>query len=306
MNRIDLEFGDLQAYVAVAERLSFRAAAEQLFISQPALSRRIEKLEAVLDVRLLERTSRRVAVTAAGRQFLEHARAAIAEMQVALGSLSAGAAQRSSLVTVACVPSVANHMLPDALQAFSRRFPQVRLRVLDESGSQVLQSVVRAEADFGVNFVGAQEADLDFKAIFTEDYVLAVPHAHPLAARPAVAWRELCGERLISVSLRSSNRILLDHALARMKERPTVFCEVNHVTSALAMASAGLGVAAVPALAYSRERYPALAAVRLTEPAVQRTLGLITRKGGALSAPAQALYDMLEAAAGRDFAFPPG
>lgn len=305
MNRIDLEFGDLQAYVAVAERLSFRAAADQLFISQPALSRRIEKLEAVLDVRLLERTSRRVAVTAAGRQFLEHARAAIAEMQVALGSLSAAAAQRSSMVTVACVPSVANHILPGALQAFSKRFPQVRLRILDESGAQVVQSVVRADADFGVSFVGAQEADLDFKAIYTEDYVLVLPHAHPLAARPAVAWRELCGERLIAVSLRSSNRVLLDNALARVRERPAVFCEVNHVTAALAMAAAGLGVAAVPALACSRERYPALAAVPLTEPAVQRTLGLIARKGGVLSAPAQALYDMLEMAAARDFVFPP-
>lgn len=89
-----------------------------------------------------------------------------------------------------------------------------------------------------------------------------------------------------------------------MRERPAVFCEVNHVTAALAMASAGLGVAAVPALAYSRERYPALAAVPLVEPAVQRTLGLIARKGDALSAPAQALYDLLEAAAARDFVFP--
>lgn len=167
MNRIDLEFGDLQAYVAVAERLSVRAAADQLFISQPALSRRMDKLGAVLDVRLSERTSRGVAVTAAGRQFLEHARAAIAEMQWALGSLSAVAAQRSSMLTVACV-----------------------------------------------------------------------------------------------------------------------------------------GVAAVPALAYSRERYPALAAVPLVEPTVQRSLGLIARKGDALSAPAQALYDLLEAAAARDFVFP--
>lgn len=205
MNRIDLEFGDLQAYVAVAERLSVRAAADQLFISQPALSRRMDKLGAVLDVRLPERTSRGVAVTAAGRQFLEHARAAIAEMQWALGSLSAVAAQRSSMLTVACVPSVAKHLLPGALPAFSKRFPQVRLHVLDESGARVVQSVVRAEADSGINFVGAQEAELDFKAIHTGDCVLAPQHAHPLAARTAVAWGELCGERLISVSLRSSN-----------------------------------------------------------------------------------------------------
>jgi len=303
MHRIDIEFGDLQAFVAVSEQLSFRAAADLLFISQPALSRRIDKLEAVLEARLLERTSRRVALTEAGRQFLEHARASIAEMQVAMGSMSAAALQRNSLVTVACVPSVANHVLPGALQAFSSRFPNVRLRVLDESGGQVVQSVARAAADFGVNFIGAQDADLDFRAIYSERYVLAVQREHPLARQSQVAWRELCGTRLISVSVRSSNRILLDNALARLKERPAVFCEVNHVTAALAMAAAGVGVAAVPALAYSQVRYPALVAVPLVEPEVQRTLGLITRKGNVLSTPAQALFDMLDDAARREFRF---
>ncbi|HEX8477146.1 MAG TPA: LysR substrate-binding domain-containing protein, partial [Telluria sp.] len=260
MNRIDLAFGELQAFVAVAERLSFRAAAESLYITQPALSRRIDKLEGVLQVRLLERTSRRVAMTDAGRQFLEHARSAIAEMEMALGGINAAAAQRSAVVTVACVPSVANHVLPGALEAFSKRFPNVRLRVLDESGAQVVQSVTLAHADFGVSFVGAQEADLDFKAIYTEQYVLAVRRDHPLAQKKQVGWADLAGTRLISVSSRSSNRILFDNALAELKERPAVFCEVNHVTAALAMAAAGVGVAAVPALAYSAVRYPTLAA----------------------------------------------
>jgi DNA-binding transcriptional LysR family regulator len=303
MKRIDLEFGDLQAFVAVAERLSFRAAAAQLFISQPALSRRIDKVEGVLKARLLERTSRRVAVTEAGRQFLEHARASIAEMQVALGTISAAAAQRSTLVTVACVPSVANYVMPGALQAFSAQFPDVRMRVMDESGAQVVQSVIRSEADFGVNFIGVQEADLDFKAIYTEDYVLAVQRSHPLARRRSVTWSDLRGARLISVSVRSSNRILLDNALARLEERPVVFCEVNHVTAALALADTGIGVAAVPALAYSQVRYPSLVTVPLVEPEVRRTLGLITRKGSTLSGPAQALYEILEKAAGAGFVF---
>jgi len=303
MNRIDLEFGDLQAFVAVAERLSFRAAAAQLFISQPALSRRIDKVEGVLKARLLERTSRRVTVTEAGRQFLEHARASIAEMQVALGSISAAAAHRSAVVTVACVPSVANDVLPEALQSFSAQFPDVRLRVLDLSGSQVVQSVVRSEADFGVNFIGVQDADLDFKAIYTEPYVLAVQRDHPLARQPSVRWSELRGSRLIGVSARSSNRILLDNALARLEKRPVVFCEVNHVTAALALADAGVGVTAVPALAYSKLRYPSLVTVPLIEPEVRRTLGLITRKGAVLSAPAQALYELLERAAAKGFTF---
>lgn len=303
MNRIDLAFGDLQAFVAVAERLSFRAAAEALLITQPTLSRRIDKLEGVLQVRLLARTSRRVALTEAGTQFLEHARAALDEMDQALGGITAAQAQRSTLLTVACVPSVANHVLPGALAAFARAFPNVRLRVLDESGEQVVQSVTNGQADFGVSFFGAQDAGIDFKAIYTEPYVLALRRDHPLAQQKQVAWEALRDSRLIAVSIRSSNRILLDNALAALKERPAVFCETNHVTSALAMAAAGVGVAAVPALAYSAVRYPTLAALELVGPSVHRTLGLLRRSGIPLGAPAQALFDILVNAAQDDFAF---
>ncbi|MBC7656803.1 MAG: LysR family transcriptional regulator, partial [Frankiaceae bacterium] len=109
--------------------------------------------------------------------------------------------------------------------------------------------------------------------------------------------------RLISLSSRSSNRILFDNALANLKQRPAVFCEVNHVTTALAMAAAGVGVTAVPALAYSAGRYPTLAALALVGPSVQRTLGLLSRKGVTLSAPAQALVAILEDAAQHDFRF---
>jgi DNA-binding transcriptional LysR family regulator len=301
MKRIDLDIGDLQAFVAVADKLSFRAAAEALFISQPALSRRIDKVESALKARVLERTSRRVALTEAGEQFITHARAAIDEMQLAIDGLAARSAHRSGLVTIACVPSVANHVLPAALKLLLEEFPGVRLRVIDESGAHVLQSVSESVADFGVNFVGAQDADLDFNAIYTERYVLAVPRGHRLAKQASVAWKELREERLVSVSARSSNRVLLDNALARMKDRPTLACEVNHVTGALAMAAGGLGLAVVPDLALSGAMYPSLVGVPLTHPSVSRSLGLLTRRGSVLHPPAQALHDILARMARKGF-----
>lgn len=293
MKRIDLDVGDLQAFIAVSEKLSFKAAAEELFISQPALSRRIEKLEATAKVRLLDRTSRRVALTEAGRLFLQHAQSAVEELQAAIGGLSHSAQQRASTVTVACVPSVAHHVLPQALKTFAQQFPKTRVMVIDESGGEVLRSVVTAVADFGVNFTGAQEADIEFEAVQTERYVLAVRQDHRLAGRRSVAWKDLMDETLISVSARSSNRVLLDHALAKIKRRPSVSYETNHVISALGMVAAGLGIAAVPALALSKEHYPSLVSIPLTHPTISRTLGIITRKGSELSESATALVDLL-------------
>lgn len=302
MKRIDLEIGDLQAFLAVAEKLNFRAAAEEMFISQPALSRRIEKLEGTTGVRLLDRTSRRVALTDAGRIFLSHARAIAEELEAALLGASDIAQQRAGLVTIACVPSVAHHVLPNLLKSFSERYPKVRVKVIDESGENVLKSVVSAVADFGVNFTGAQEADIDFRAAHTERYVVAARRDHRLAKRKSVAWKELIDERFISVSARSSNRLLLDNALAKMPKRPLISYEVDHVTGALGMVAAGLGVAVVPALALSAEHYPSLVSIPLTQPVVSRTLGFITRKGSVLSPPAQALLEMLQRAARQGFA----
>jgi DNA-binding transcriptional LysR family regulator len=176
------------------------------------------------------------------------------------------------------------------------------VHIIDESGEEVLRSVVSSIADFGINFTGAQEADIDFMPIYSERYVLAARNDHPLARRKSLAWKDLVEETFISVSSRSSNRVLLDHALAKLSRRPTVTYEVNHVTGALSMVAAGLGVAAVPALAMSRDEHPALVSIPLSHPTVSRTLGIIVRKGSMLAPPAQALLELLRKEAKSGFA----
>jgi DNA-binding transcriptional LysR family regulator len=292
--RINFELSELQAFVAVAEKSSFRAAAEGLFISQPALSRRIDKLELTLDARLIERTTRHVALTEAGRRFLDHARTAIEELESAMLELSEQALQRSGLVTVACVPSVANHVLPNVLSRFVEQFPRIRVRVLDESAGAVLSNVVSGNADFGLNFIGTQEPGIEFNAIYKEKYILALRRDHRLAKRKSIPWEELVNEKLISVSMSSGNRALLDNALARIKKRPVIFYEANHVAGVLGMAAAGLGVAAIPDSALSAATHPLLVGIPLLKPTVSRTLGLISKKGKRLAPAPAVLYGMLK------------
>lgn len=294
--RINIELGEIQAFVAIAERGSFRAAAESLFISQPALSRRIEKLEAEVGSRLIERTTRRVSLTESGRQFLTHAQAVLAEMEQAVLGISERAQSRTELVTVGCVPSVANNVLPRVVLAFAKQYPDVRIKVIDESAGDVLESVVSGRADFGVNFIGTQEADIDFRAIFTERYMLVVPQGHRFSKRASMSWSDLAGERLISVSQSSGNRTLVDNALARVKHRPIIHYETNHVVGALNLVSAGVGMAVLPELALSKTNYPHLVSVALTNPVINRTLGLIKRKGARLHVAAEHLAQMLEEA----------
>ncbi len=206
MSRINFGLEDLQAFVATAEKGSFRMAAEALHISQPALSRRIEKLEMTLGSRLLERTTRRVGMTNIGRQFLEEARAALDILDSAVLRLGDEAALHRGMVTVAAIPSAALHFLPDAIHRFGSQHPGVRVRVVDESANAVLASVMSGESDFGLNFMGAQEPNIEFRAIRTEPYRLALRREHPWSGRDCIAWEELADQRMVSVSKQSGNR----------------------------------------------------------------------------------------------------
>ena len=294
--RINTDIGEIQAFIAVAEKSSFKAAAETLFISQPALSRRIEKLETDLKIRLVERTTRRVSLTDAGQQFLKHAQAVMDELELAYQGLEARATARTGKVTIACIPSVANHLLPSVLRDFRSSHPAVRVKVIDESAQTVLDSVTSGDADFGLNFLGSQEPDLDFIPIRAERYVAVLPISHALAQRKTVTWGALEKESLVSVSSSSGNRLVIDSAFAKSAKRPSIQYEINHVTGAINLVAAGLGVAIVPGLALDAALHPALVGVPLVDPAITRTLGLIVRKGDKLHGAAQALADTLVAA----------
>lgn len=291
---IHFDLADLQAFVAVAETGNFRKAAELVHISQPAFSRRIEKLEEALGVRLLDRNTRRVELTAVGREFARKSRSLLDELDATLLGIQEVAATRMGEVTVACVPSAAFYFLPQVIQRYHAEYPNIRVKILDASANEVLSAVARGEADFGLNFMGGAEADLEFKVIQEEPFVLACRRDHPLARRKSVAWRELKGHDFMTVARSSGNRLLLDLALAGVEDRPVCIYEAQHVLTLLGLVEAGLGVAAVPRLAMPPGEHPILASVALKDPVVTRRMGLIQRRGRSLSPAARHLYDMFE------------
>ncbi|MFS2218061.1 LysR family transcriptional regulator [Telluria sp. Tellsp104] len=294
--RINYDLHDLQAFVAVAQRASFRQAAADLFLSQSALSRRIDKLEDSLGVKLFERTTRRVQLTNVGQTFLVNVRTALDGLEDAVLGVADLAAHRTGSVTLACVPSAVWHFLPDVLARFSERFPRIRVRVHDESAQDVLNLVLAGVADFGINFTGAENPEIEFAPIYVESYVLAMRSSHPLAGRKELSWKETMDERYISVATSSGNRTVIDAALAGVEKHPVILCEVNHVSGVLALVEAGMGVAAVPGLSVLPGRQDTIVGVPLVNPAIHRTLGLIAKRNHTMAPAARTLFDMLREA----------
>ena len=288
---INFDLNDLHAFRAVAEMSNFRKAAEAVHISQPAFSRRIDKLEQALGVRLLERTTRRVTLTTVGRDFARKVEQLLDDLDNTLLGIRGVAATRMGEVTIACVPSTVYYFLSQVIRRYHEQYPKIRVKVFDANANEVLSAVARSEADFGLNFIGSQEADIDFQPLLDERFVAACRRDHPLAKKRQVTWSDLSAYDFISVSKSSGNRLLLDQALAGVAGRPQAIYEAQHVTTMLGLVEAGLGVAAVPSLAMPGRDHPLLVSVPLVEPVVTRRVGLIRRKGRSLSPVAQQLYE---------------
>ena len=288
-----LDLLGLQAFLSIAERGSFKAAALHLNLSQTALSHRLRKLEEALGVRLLARTTRQLSLTPAGVELLPKARRLVDDMSAALEALRRQASRSEDQLAIGCLPTVAVMCLPRALARFHAAHPETQVRVFDNSASEIADRVEQGQAAFGITIMAANRWDLDLKPLAREPFVLVCRRDHAFADRDAITWEEIAGIPLIRISAETGNRILIDDALGarsdRLQERMAWRFEVQRVTTAVAVVRSGIGCAVVPQLGFDIIGDRELVAVPLTDPVVFRSLGAITRKGLPLGPRAQAL-----------------
>jgi DNA-binding transcriptional LysR family regulator len=278
----------------VVELGSFREAAYALNISQPALSRRIQKLEEILRVQLLDRTTRQVSLSMVGRVFFPRARHLVGELDSSLLSVREIAERVTGHISVACLPTATFHFLPEVLNDFGREFPRVRVRIRDQGANAVLKCVLQGEADLGINLLGLDEPEVKFEPLLKEPFLLVCTHDHPLAQQDEVRWQDLLPYRLIMASRDSGNRLLIDQSLASLDTRPHPIYEVQHLTTALGMVEGGLGVAVMPQMTLPRQPHHLLVGKRLVDPVIEREVGIITRRGSTLSPAAAEFYRILK------------
>jgi DNA-binding transcriptional LysR family regulator len=290
---INFEALDLRAFVAVVDLEGFHRAAEALNLSQPALSRRIQRLEAAVGAALLERTTRRVALTTVGREFLPLVRRMLDEFDSSLFAMRELGQQRGGQIALACVPTAAFYFLPSVIARFKEQYPNIRFRILDLSANEGLESVARGEVEFGINLLGGSDPELSFEPLLEDPFVLACRRDHPLAAQSLLTWSDLEGQPLVAVSRTSGNRIMLDAALVRAGVRLSWSYEVTHLSTSLGLVEAGLGISVLPRLATPQDEHPIIVTRPIGDPEVSRTIGVVRRRGGRLAPAAERFLEML-------------
>lgn len=287
----------LRAFAAVYHLRKLSAAAEQLSITQSAVSLSLRQLEEGLGARLFERTTRTLRPTQAAHEAMVLAERILRDAE----ALGAGTLELSQLrrgrVSLAITPTLAELLLPEALQRFRAQHPGIHVDVNDCAPEQFVARVVGEQVDFGIGVPEQAGADVDTDTLVRDHLALVCPAGHALAARQRPRWADLKDLPLITVRPGYGVRPLIDASAARAGVRLSVVHEVSFLSTALWMARAGMGLAIMPA-AYAGAVNPEELVVRpLSAPKVSRDICIVRKRGRALSLPGQALVAQIRAVA---------
>jgi DNA-binding transcriptional LysR family regulator len=297
--RIKLTLQQLEAFEKVATSRSFRAAAQALFVSQPALSRTIRIAEGTLGARLFDRDTRRVALTPAGEELLPIARRILQEFDSAFSELSQFVDGRRGHVTVASLPSVGVAILPRTVARLQRELPGVGFTLEEAPAAPLLKLVEEGLVDFAIPVEPPKDARLRYTHLLDDPFVLVCRGDDPLARRKSVPWTAFSGRAFIGSSAQGSIGPIVDAVLLREDIEVARTFDYPSVAAAGAMVAEGLGITALPRLALGLVGSQDLVAVPLRRPAAIRRIGIVSRIGRSLSPAAEAMVRHLVAELGR-------
>jgi DNA-binding transcriptional LysR family regulator len=254
-----LELRHLSYFVAVAEELNFRRAAERLRVAQPAVSARIKALEAKLDVRLFERTTRSVLLTPAGRVFLAEARSLLGAASQAEQSARKAHHGIVGTLRLGVIASATSPRLAEVLRHFHQSFPGVQLALVELTSPEQLRRLRAGELDLGLLRPPVNDPELAWRYAEQSHQILAAPTGHRLLTKRKLAWKDFDGEGLVMIQPGQQHgfydAFLAACAKAGAKVHPAQYA--HDIQIKMWLISAGFGVAPTTA-ALSEVQRPGL------------------------------------------------
>jgi DNA-binding transcriptional LysR family regulator len=243
-----MELRHLRYFVAVAEELHFRRAAERLHMSQPPLSQQIRRLEQDVGATLLVRNQRRVELTAAGAAFLVRAREILDAVEDA--AREARRVQRGEVgrLAVGFVGSAMYSFVPELLRAFRDHAPDIALRLQELGTTAQLRRLDDGSLDVGFLRPPGARPGLIVETVLEERVMVALPDEHRLAGRERLSLDDLQGEALVQLSTGGSPglREALAGAIARLGGEDRIVQEAAEMQTVIGLVAAGVGISLVP------------------------------------------------------------
>lgn len=292
-----MDIQELLTFIRVAETQSFSEAADALYITQPAVSKRIAALESDLNVRLFDRIGRQVHLTEAGLRLLPKAKRIADDLNDIKRSMSLQMEDVSGELLIATSHHIGLHRLPKALQQFQKEYPLAEIKIDFTQSEDAHRQVIKGDAEIGIITLSSHSENmLHAIPIWSDPLQCVVSLDHPLASQHNVDVVELSKYPCVLPHENTFTRQIAEKVFAVNGVRPQVKMNTNNLETLAMLVSIGWGWSLIPSTVVS----PHLAVVDLPALNVERKLGVIHHKQRTLSRAASAFIELLQSLAEQD------
>jgi len=285
-----MEFAALKAFVAVAETGSFSAAAEHLFLTQPAISKRIAVLESELGARLFDRIGRTVTLTEGGHALLPRAQKLLVELEDSIRAISNLSGEIRGALRFATSHHIGLHRLPPTLKRFTQAYPQVRLDIRFMDSEAACVAVERGDLELGiVTLPPAPSNNLTTEVIWEDPLGIVVSRNHPLAEKADVTLNELAQHVAVLPATNTYTRQIAEQAFSRLGLVLETALSTNYLETIKMLVSVGIGWSLLPNTLLDKH----ISKLSIKGLSLQRSLGIVYHRERTLSNAARVFISEL-------------
>jgi DNA-binding transcriptional LysR family regulator len=282
----------LRAFALVCRFGVLTRAADEMFITQPAVSVLIRQMEEALGLRLFDRTSRSLRPTAAAHEILPTVERMLRDLESIQSSVKELAGRERGQLRFAATPSIAAAIVPKLLAEYRALYPNIEVSVDDAAPDRLTASTLTGDVEFGIGTISDRPEGITLQCLARDNLCAICRKDSALAKKRRVSWKDALQYPWIGIKSTSGIRKLIDETLFTLGMRKAVEYEVSYMTTGLSMVQAGLGVAIFPGILLGSFPHRDLVARRLEAPLVTRDVNLIRRAEHSLSPAAESFIEL--------------
>jgi LysR family hydrogen peroxide-inducible transcriptional activator len=270
---------DLKYLVSVAKHLHFGKASEECFVSQPALSMQLQKLEAELGVQLLERTNKSVVVTEIGKEIVQRAKQIIQEADTLKEIAQTHQDPLGGVFKLGAFPTIAPYFLPSFVQQTSKKLPTLKLLLTEEKTEDLLKKLKQGDLDAAILALPVEDDALESQLLFEDTFLLAVPKGHKLAEKKQVTHADISGKELLLLEEGHCLRSQALEVCSLMGAGESGSFRATSLETLRQMVISGVGITLIPTIAKRDDDN--IVYIPFKQPQPMRQIALVWRKSSA-------------------------
>jgi len=289
---MEVSYKQLKAFIEVATSSTFAEAANNLHVTQPALSSAIKKLEQQVGGRLFNRDTRNVGLTPEGEVLFPNALRLVRDWDNTFNDIQNLFALQKGHLTVCAMPSFAESHLPALLSTFHKQAPNINLRVIDIVMEQVINEVATGRCELGISFEPERTDGLIFESLFDDQFVLVVNGEHELAVKEICHWQDCLAHPLVMMNRGSAVRQWTETKLASYGAL-NIVAETGQLATLGKLIKHGMGISIMPSICGDHMKALGLVTIEVNNDPLIKQIGLIKNARKGLSVPAQTLWELI-------------